>query len=201
MATGARSGRSGRRNSDEQNWLRLVKRQAGQRRHRSLQTERRRLSAMVQRLRQPRRGLYSKWRPRVSDQKLRTLRRVGPQEHERDRGVEETAREQTGVKRAMDRKSAESHARWAGSRAEQQTRTNDGDRMKKKLPFLPVIALCALATVTVYAQVIKLDVPKPELQHNVKAEKVTYQGKPALRVTGAAAGQGDFDDRVLILPE
>ena len=45
--------------------------------------------------------------------------------------------------------------------------------MKKKLPFLPVIALFALATVTVHAQVIKLDVPKAELQHNVKAEKVT----------------------------
>jgi len=73
--------------------------------------------------------------------------------------------------------------------------------MKKKHPFLPVIALCALATGAVQAQVIKLDVPKAELQHNVKAEKVTYKGKPALRVTDTAAGQGDFDDRVLILPE
>src|SRR5262245_40921075 len=73
--------------------------------------------------------------------------------------------------------------------------------MMKKHLFLPVIALCALASVTVYAQVVKLDVPKAELQHSVKAEKITYQGKPALRVTEAAAGQGDSDDRVLILPE
>jgi len=75
--------------------------------------------------------------------------------------------------------------------------------MKKLHPFLTVIALSALAIVIVHAQDIKLDVPKAESQHNVKAEKVTYRGKPAMRVTeaGGGLGLGDFDDRVLILPE
>src|SRR5262245_49402853 len=92
--------------SAELDWLRTVKRQARQRRHRGFQTECRRLSTVGQCLRQSRRGLYGQRRPGVGDQKLRTLRRVGPRQHERDRDVEETAREQTRV----NRKSAESHA-------------------------------------------------------------------------------------------
>jgi len=73
--------------------------------------------------------------------------------------------------------------------------------MKNIHPFLPVIVLSGLAMVIAHAQDLKLDIPKAESQHNVKAEKVTYRGKPALRVTEAGAKQGDFDDRVLILPE
>jgi hypothetical protein len=63
-----------------------------------------------------------------------------------------------------------------------------------------LVVLCAAAQ----AQSLKLDLPKVEFQHNVKAEKVTYKGKPALRVTdgdGRQPGSGEFDDRVLILPD
>ena len=60
-----------------------------------------------------------------------------------------------------------------------------------------MLALCAVA----HAQDIKLDAPKAELQHNVKAEQATYKGKPALRVTDAATGAGEFDDRLVILPD
>jgi hypothetical protein len=63
-----------------------------------------------------------------------------------------------------------------------------------------MIFLLAIFCATASAQTIKLELPQADFQHNVKAEKVTYQGKPALRVTDVATGRGEFDDRVLILP-
>ena len=72
--------------------------------------------------------------------------------------------------------------------------------MKQLKLILLMLAFC----VTANAQDIKLDTPKTEFQHNVKAEKTIYEGKPALRVTDGDARQqgfGEFDDRVLILPD
>lgn len=72
--------------------------------------------------------------------------------------------------------------------------------MKQLKLIFSLLALCTIAR----AQTIKLDLPNAESQHNVKAEKTTYKGKPALRVTDADARQqgfGEFDDRVMILPD
>lgn len=69
--------------------------------------------------------------------------------------------------------------------------------MRRYFWLLSITFLCLTG---VQAQSIKLEVPKAEFQHNVQAENTNYKGKPALRVTDAATGQGNFDDRVLILP-
>ncbi len=69
--------------------------------------------------------------------------------------------------------------------------------MKQTRLILLTLALCVAGR----AQDIKLDAPKAELQHNVKAEKTMFKGKPALRVTDAATGTGEFDDRMAILSD
>ncbi len=69
--------------------------------------------------------------------------------------------------------------------------------MEQLKTILLMLALCVIS----YAQGIKFDLPKAESQHNVKAVKVTYKGKPALRVTDAPTATGDFDDRMVILPD
>ena len=80
------------------------------------------------------------------------------------------------------------------------------DKTKSFFSKLMRLALFAVfAPLQLNAQsVIELKAPKAESQHNVKAEAVTYKGKPALRVTDGDARQqgfGEFDDRMLILPE
>jgi hypothetical protein len=70
--------------------------------------------------------------------------------------------------------------------------------------FFLLSLFCLLNGSFSHAQSIDLKVPSVEFQHNVKAEKATYKGKPALRVTDGDARQqsfGEFDDRVLILPD
>lgn len=69
----------------------------------------------------------------------------------------------------------------------------------KRIPCL--FLLLALCWFAVQAQSLKLEVPKAEWQRNVKAEKVTYKGKPALRVTETTKGFADFDDRLVVLPD
>lgn len=69
----------------------------------------------------------------------------------------------------------------------------------KKNPWL--FLLLALCWSAVQAQSLKLEVPKAEWQRNVKAEKVTYKGKSALRVTETTKGFADFDDRLVVLPD
>ncbi len=69
--------------------------------------------------------------------------------------------------------------------------------MKQTRLILLMLALCAITN----AQDIKLDLPKAESQHNVKAEKADYQGKAALRVTDTAIATGEFDDRMVILSD
>jgi hypothetical protein len=82
-----------------------------------------------------------------------------------------------------------------------QTESKKAQAMKRFFHLLLVLALCLPV---VQAQSLTLDVPNAEWQHNVKAEKAKYKGKVALRVTDGdkrKQGFGEFDDRLLILPE
>jgi len=78
---------------------------------------------------------------------------------------------------------------------------NKAQAITRILPLFWGLALCLPVRP---AQSLRLDVPKAEWLHNVKAERATHKGKAALRVTDTDArkqGGGELDDRLVILPE
>jgi hypothetical protein len=78
----------------------------------------------------------------------------------------------------------------------------DGCRLLRQPVFI-LIALLTAALGTGFTQVttrtIPLDVPSELQYRNVKAERVTYKGRPALRVTDSAAANVPDGERLVIL--
>ena len=68
--------------------------------------------------------------------------------------------------------------------------------MKRVALLLYCLAACAVA----HARPVGLDIPDAGSLHKVIAERVTYEGRPALRLTDASTAPADIDDQMVILP-